>query len=91
MGTASSSPSSSSPEQLIDGAVKTVVCLAGCGDEFDGFQEARGEVDGSAETKAACFEAGEALRKCMRANAAAYESYVPDADKKQQQGKSSQA
>ena len=65
MGTASSS--SSSPEQLIDAAVKTVVCLAGCGDEFSGFQEACREVDGSAATKAACFEVGEALRKCMRA------------------------
>ncbi|KAE8766568.1 hypothetical protein D1007_62186 [Hordeum vulgare] len=78
----SSSSSSSSPEQMIDGAVKAFMCLPGCRDQFEAVLDAFHEVDGSTEKQAACFEAGEALRKCMLASAAAYESYIRDADKK---------
>ena len=86
----SSSPWSFSPEQLMDGAIKAVVCVIGCDGKLDAMNASCGKQDGSDEKKLACFKAAAALRKCMHDNAAVYESIVSDEDQ-QQQGKSSQA
>ena len=91
MESASSSSSSSSHGELVDGTIKVLVCIAGCEDTVNALGAAcfpDSDGDSPATTPPpnaeACTRAVAALLSCMLATADVYESYVRDMGKQEE-------